>query len=66
MNSLPLSPLVISCHLFYLTLFYWENRCLQILGNTVALNWYLALSALSKNFFWFVKFYTNQKKILLS
>ena len=50
MNSLPLSPLVIS----YLTLFYWENRCLQILRNTVTLNLYLGLSALSKNFFWFV------------
>ena len=29
---------VSSCHLFYLTLFYWENRCLQILRNTVAQN----------------------------
>ena len=33
MNSLPLSPLVIS----YLTRFYWENRCLKILCNTLAL-----------------------------
>ena len=29
---------VSSSHLFHLTLFYWENRCLQILRNTVALN----------------------------
>ena len=45
MNSLPLSPVVISYA------FYWENRCLQILRNTVALNSYLGLSALSKKFF---------------
>ena len=38
MNS---SPVVISC--FYLTRFYWENRCLQILRNTVAPNSYLGL-----------------------
>ena len=43
MNSLPLSPLFI-----YLTRFYWENRCLQILRHTVALNSYLGFSALSK------------------
>ena len=42
---------VASFHLFYLTRFYWENRCLQILRNTVALNSYLGLSALSKNIF---------------
>ena len=41
MNS---SPVVIS----YLTRFYREHRCLQILSNTVALNSYLGLSALSK------------------
>ena len=41
MNS---SPVVIS----YVTRFYWENRCLQILSNTVALNSYLGLSALSR------------------
>ena len=28
--------------------FYWENRCLKILRNTVALNSYLGLSMLSK------------------
>ena len=44
MNS---SPVVIS----YLTRFYWENRCLQILSNTVALNSYLGFSALSKKKF---------------
>ena len=44
-----------SCsHLFYLTRFYWENCCLQIPRNTVTLNSYLGLSALSKKFFWFV------------
>ena len=48
MNSLPLSPLIISS---YLARFYWENRCLKIMCNTVALNSYLGLSALSKNFF---------------
>ena len=37
MNSLPLFPLAIS----YLTRFYWENRCLQILRNTKSLNSYL-------------------------
>ena len=47
MISLPLSPLVIS----YLTRFYWANRCLKILRNTVALNSYLGLSALSKKIF---------------
>ena len=41
----------VSCsHIFYLTRFYWENCCLQILRNTVTLNSYLGLSALSKNF----------------
>ena len=50
-NSLPLSPLFISFILRSLTLFYWENRCLQILRNTVALNSYLGFSALSKNIF---------------
>ena len=34
---------VCSCNLFYLTRFYWENRCLQNLRNTVALNSYLGL-----------------------
>ena len=52
MNSLPLSPLGISFN--YLTRFYWENRCLRILRNTVALNLFLGLSALSKKFFRFV------------
>ena len=47
LKSLPLSPLVIS----YLTRFYWENRCLQILRNTVALNSYLGFSAFSKKIF---------------
>ena len=43
---------VSSCRLFlYLTLFYWENRCSQILRNTVALNQCVALSARCKNFF---------------
>ena len=41
MNSLRLPP-----H-FYLTQIYWENHCLQILRNPVALNSYLGLSALS-------------------
>ena len=49
MNSLPLSPLFISFIL--VTLFYWENHCLQILRDTVALNSYLGLSALSKKLF---------------
>ena len=66
MNSLTLSPLFIS----YLTRYYWENRCLQILSNTVALTSYLGLSALSKFIFLvcikFDKFYTNQKNFLLS
>ena len=44
MDSLPLSPLVIS----YLTRLYWKKRCLKILRNTVALNANLGLSALSK------------------
>ena len=48
MNSLPLSPLVIS---FILRDIYWENCCLQILRDTEALDSYLGLSALSKNFF---------------
>ena len=47
MNS---SPVVIS----YLTRFYRENRCFQILSNNVALNSYLGLSALSIKNFWFV------------
>ena len=53
MNSLPLSPLVIS---FILRNIYWENCCLQILRNTVALNSFLGLSALSKNVFVCIKF----------
>ena len=48
MNSLPLSPLVIS---FILRDIYWENCCLQILCNTEALNSYQGLSALGKIFF---------------
>ena len=53
MNSLPLSHVVIS----QLTRFYWENCCLQILQNTVALNSYLGLSALrQKNFLVCIKF----------
>ena len=59
MISLPLSPLVIS----YLTRFYWENHCLKILRNTIALNSYLGFSALSKIFFWFVH---REHTILLS
>ena len=52
MNSLPLSPLVIS--FFILCDFYWENRCLEILRNAVTLNSYLGFSALrKKNFFLF-------------
>ena len=54
MNS---SPVVISC--FYLTRFYWENCCLQILRNTVATNSHLGLSALSKKYFWFKDVRTN-------
>ena len=50
MNSLPLSHVVIS----WLTRFYLENRYLQILPNTVALDSYLGLSVLSNFFFWFV------------
>ena len=46
MNSF--NTFVSSCHLFYLTRFWWENRCLKISRNTVALNLYLGLSALSK------------------
>ena len=48
----------VSCsHLFYLTRFYLENCCLQILRNTVMLNSYLGLSALSKIFFMvYIKF----------
>ena len=48
MNSLPLSPVVISFHLFYLTQFYWENRCYKSCVNTVALNSYLGLSVFKK------------------
>ena len=51
MNSLTLSPLVIS---FILRDIYWENCCLQILRNTEAL--YSYLSALGKNFFVCIKF----------
>ena len=51
MNSLPLSPLVIS---FILRDIYWEHCCLQILRDTEALNSYQGLSALSKNIFGFV------------
>ena len=47
MNSLPLSPLVIS---FILRDIYWENCCLQILRNTKALYSYQGLSALGKIF----------------
>ena len=47
MNSLPLSPLVIS---FILRDIYWENCCLQILRNIEALYSYLGLCALG-NFF---------------
>ena len=50
MNSLPLSPVVISL----LTQFYLENRWLQILLNTVELNSYLGFSALRKSFFFLV------------
>ena len=48
MNSFPFSPLVIS---FILRDIYWENCCLQILCDTVALNSYLGLSALGKKIF---------------
>ena len=48
MNSLPLSPLVIS---FILRDIYWENCCLQILRNTEALNSYQGLPALGKKKF---------------
>ena len=51
---------VSSFDLFYLTRFYWENHCLQILRNPVALNSYLSLSALSKKIFWFVKNLTRE------
>ena len=50
MNSLPLSPLVIS---FILRDIYWKNCCLQ---NTEALNSYQGLSALGKIFFVCIKF----------
>ena len=43
-------------HLFYLTRFYWENRYLQILRNTVTLNSYLGLSAPAKMFLVCIKF----------
>ena len=52
MNSLPLSSFVIS----YLTRFYWENCCLQILRNSEALNSYLGLPALDKKDFVSIKF----------
>ena len=48
MNSLPLSPLVVS---FILRDIYRENCCLQILRNTEALYSYLGLSALGKKKF---------------
>ena len=51
MNSLPLSPLVIS---FILRDIYWENCCLEILRNTEALYSCLGPSALGKFFFLFV------------
>ena len=52
----------VSCsHLFYLTRFYWENRWLQILRNTVALNLYLGLSALSKNFLGLYKIWQGRQ-----
>ena len=50
MNSLRLSPHLISSILRDFT----GKTCLQILRNPVALNSYLGLSALSKNFFGFV------------
>ena len=50
MNSLALSSVVIS----WLTRFQWENRCLQILCNTVALNSYLGFSAHSAKFVFLV------------
>ena len=53
MNSLPLSPLVIS---FILRDIYWENCCLQILRNIEALYSYLGLSALDNSFFVCIKF----------
>ena len=49
MNSLPLSPLVISVILR--DIYGWENCCLQILRDTEALYSYLGLSALGKFFF---------------
>ena len=54
MNSLRLSPHLISS---ILREFYWENHCLQILRNPVALNSYLGLPELSKkNFLVCIKF----------
>ena len=53
MNSLPLSPLVIS---FILRDIYWENCCLQILRNIKALYSYLGLSALGNFLFVCIKF----------
>ena len=58
MNSLPLSPLVIS---FILRDIYWENCCLQILRNTEALNSYQGLSALGKNFFGLYKIWQGMQ-----
>ena len=49
-------------HLFYLSRFYWETRCLKILSNTVALNSYLGFSALRKNFFGLYKILENSPK----
>ena len=51
MNSLPLSPLVIS---FILHDFTGKTAAFQILHNTEALNSYLGLSMLSKFPFWLV------------
>ena len=52
---------VSSFNLFYLTRFYWENHCLQILLNPVAPNSYLGLSALSKNFFGLYKIWQGRQ-----
>ena len=61
MNSLPLSHVVIS----WLTRFYLENRYLQILPNTVAINSYLGLSVLS-NFFFFGLYINLTREATLS
>ena len=57
---------VSSFDLFYLTRFYWENYCLQILRNPVALNSYLGLSALSKKIFRFVQNLTREATLCLN